>query len=548
MLPAPAQLYACPFCGKTKPMLSLMSGNTFGGELWSDGRTIYPMLPRISAIQKCPNCGKYSLFEKWKDTGRTDNKAFGTTGELSYSETKEAYREMRSLSMKTQSVFQIALFFVQAYNDEFRRPKLREAFHKDKRHSIISGLFSSPTDEDTTLFFEASQSAIDNSSQTQDALILKAELHRERGEWMEAYDTLHGISAGDNQWIVDAILYYSCKRDATLLPFVINGQKIDYSNLANFRILSIPEDPEILCERKNNLNEYLDNSLPEIKKGLYIDIFGGVYDKSTNTLMKLVTPSPQCYEVADETRNIGDFAIFRNEQLRRIKLPSELKAIGLKAFYGCKNLTEVFIQGSNIEVIGDCAFMNCKSLSTLHFIDNVKFLGRSAFAGMDKLQSVRLPHGLDSIPEFTFFECESLCNINIPTSVLHIASYSFQHTAITELDLPDSIITLGDAVFSRCFSLETVKLPSQLAIIPERTFDSCKVLREISIPKNVKRIDKEAFADTIVLECVRFCGKIESISGTAFKGSGLKEIIVPFWTKRHYTKLFPNVKITTKIV
>ena len=66
MKPAPAQLYACPYCGKKKPMLSLMSGNTFGGELWSDGRTIYPMFPRISAIQKCPNCGKYSLFENGK--------------------------------------------------------------------------------------------------------------------------------------------------------------------------------------------------------------------------------------------------------------------------------------------------------------------------------------------------------------------------------------------------------------------------------------------------------------------------------------------------
>ena len=182
------------------------------------------------------------------------------------------------------------------------------------------------------------------------------------------------------------------------------------------------------------------------------------------------------------------------------------------------------------------------------FIDKVKFLGRSAFAGMDKLQSIGLPNDIDSIPEFSFFECESLCNISIPTSVHHIASYSFQHTAITELNLPDSVITLGDAVFSRCFSLETVKFSKHLVIIPERTFDSCKTLHELEIPKNVKQIGKEAFADTIALERVRFCGKVESISETAFKGSGLKEIIVPFGTKGHYKKLFPNVKIMTKIV
>lgn len=68
MLPAPAKLYKCPYCGKTKPMLSLMSGNTFVGELWSDGKAIYPMLPKLSTIQKCANCGRYSLLDKWKDT------------------------------------------------------------------------------------------------------------------------------------------------------------------------------------------------------------------------------------------------------------------------------------------------------------------------------------------------------------------------------------------------------------------------------------------------------------------------------------------------
>ena len=548
MLPEPAQLYACPFCGKTKPILSLMSGNAFGGELWSDGRTIYPMFPRISAIQKCSNCGKYSLFEKWEDTERTDSKAFGTTGELSYSETKEAYRELRNLFMKTQNVFQIALFFVQAYNDEFRRPKLREAFHKDKRPSTISGLFSSPTDEDKTLFFEASQSAIDSSYNTQYALILKAELHRERREWVEAFKILYQMQAGDNQWIVDTILYYTCQRDSSLIPFIVGGEKLDYSNKPNFRALSLPEEPEVTDKRKNNIDGYLGSISDVTKKDLYYDILGGVYDKSTNTLLKLVQPSPEGYDIGDETRNIGSYAFYRNDQLKRVRFSSELRVIGLKAFYSCKNLSIIFNQESNLEVIQDCAFMNCKSLTIINFIDNVKFIGRSAFAGMDKLQSINLPNCLVDIQEFTFFECESLRHISIPNSVRLIASYAFQHTAITELEIPDSVITLGDAVFSRCFNLERVKLSSLLVTIPERTFDSCKSLREIEIPKNVKSIKKEAFSGTVSLERIRFHGKVKYIYKTAFKGSGLKEIIVPFWTKRYYTKLFPNVKISTKIV
>ena len=543
MKPAPAQLYACPYCGKKKPMLSLMSGNTFGGELWSDRRTIYPMLPRISAIQKCPSCGKYSLFEKWKDTEKTDSKTFGTTGNLSYLEAKEAYKEL-----KDQTAFQIALFFVHAYNDEFKRPRLRDAIHNKKQISTVSGSFASPEEEDVSLFFEASKCVIENSINTKDAQILKAEIHRERREWVEAFKILYQMQAGDNQWIVDTILYYTCQRDSSLIPFIVGGEKLDYSNKPNFRTLSLPEEPEVTDKRKNNIDGYLGSISDVTKKDLYYDILGGVYDKSTNTLLKLVQPSPEGYDIGDETRNIGSFAFYRNNNLRRIRLSCELKTIGIKAFYGCKNLSTIFYRESNIEVILDYAFMNCKTLTTINFIDNVKFIGCNAFAGMDKLQSIRLPKYLDNIQDFTFFECESLGHISIPTSVRYIGSYAFQHTAITDLEIPNSVITLGDAVFSRCFSLETVKLPQHLGIIPERTFDSCKALRELEIPKNVKRIDKEAFADTTTLERVRFYGKVETISKTAFKGSGLKEIIVPFWTKRHYTKLFPNVKITTKIV
>ena len=549
MLPAPAQLYKCPHCGKTKPMLSLTSGNTFGGELWSDGRAIYPMHPSISAIQKCPNCGKYSFFDNWENTGRTDSDTLGgTTGNLSYQEAKEAYKTLLSNSSNNQRSYDIALFFVRAYNNEFRRPQLREAFYKETSAAAVSGRFPNPTEDDVILFREASQLTIDYSNNTRDALIIKAEMHRERGEWEEALEILHGLQIGHNQWIVDTIIYFARQRKSFLIPFMIDGREIKYWDQPNFRTLLKPEDFGIKEERKKNLDEYLSYVTCVTKKDLGYDVLGGVYDERTKTLLKLVGPSPEYYDVEDETRNIDSFAFYRNERIKRVRGSSQLSTIGIKAFYGCKNLESVEIQGSNLQFIGDCAFMNCKSLRVINFIDNVRYIGRSAFAGMDELGLVRLPEGIEEIPEFSFFECSYLEIINIPNSVRHIASYSFQHTAITILEIPDSVATLGDAVFSRCFKLRTVKLPAHLVTIPERTFDSCESLRNIEIPKTVESIEKEAFSDTIALERIRFHGKVKYISETAFKGSGLKEIIVPFWTKGHYKKLFPNLTIRTTIL
>ena len=53
-----AKITSCPHCGGEKEIMSLMSGNYIGAELWSDGKLIAPMLQKPSPVQKCPHCRK----------------------------------------------------------------------------------------------------------------------------------------------------------------------------------------------------------------------------------------------------------------------------------------------------------------------------------------------------------------------------------------------------------------------------------------------------------------------------------------------------------
>ncbi len=55
--------FTCPHCGGGKNVLAILSGNTCRGEVWSDSRHYYPMMPQYSPIQKCPECGRY-FFKK----------------------------------------------------------------------------------------------------------------------------------------------------------------------------------------------------------------------------------------------------------------------------------------------------------------------------------------------------------------------------------------------------------------------------------------------------------------------------------------------------
>lgn len=57
MLPGPDLIYECPKCTKQLSKGSLLSGNTYGAELYSDGKWIYPMMPDFPDLTKCVECG-----------------------------------------------------------------------------------------------------------------------------------------------------------------------------------------------------------------------------------------------------------------------------------------------------------------------------------------------------------------------------------------------------------------------------------------------------------------------------------------------------------
>jgi hypothetical protein len=57
MLPGPDQIVACPACGGLAKYATLLSGNTFGARLWTDGKQEAPMLPQPPAVVKCRHCG-----------------------------------------------------------------------------------------------------------------------------------------------------------------------------------------------------------------------------------------------------------------------------------------------------------------------------------------------------------------------------------------------------------------------------------------------------------------------------------------------------------
>lgn len=58
MLPGPNLVYKCPNCGNLILTESILSGNTFNAELYSDGKVISKMLPEFPRLTDCRQCNK----------------------------------------------------------------------------------------------------------------------------------------------------------------------------------------------------------------------------------------------------------------------------------------------------------------------------------------------------------------------------------------------------------------------------------------------------------------------------------------------------------
>ena len=184
MIPGPARILVCPECGETKEVMTLMSGNTFGADFWSDGKMDAPMLPQPSPIQKCPHCGAYIWAPSQEVKTAKDGHESFELGILSYDETKDAVKKLLKTHTDTKDELAIRFTFIQAYNDEYRR--------LDKDGQRYQGRTGEPSDEDFLFFNECLERAYEAFMAFGDRSSV-AEMLRELGRFDECVALIEGM-------------------------------------------------------------------------------------------------------------------------------------------------------------------------------------------------------------------------------------------------------------------------------------------------------------------------------------------------------------------
>ena len=220
------------------------------------------------------------------------------------------------------------------------------------------------------------------------------------------------------------------------------------------------------------------------------------YDYAKEYTGNVVIPSSVTYNgITYSVTSIGDNAFYDCTSLTSVTIPNSITSIGRSAFAHCSSLTSFTIPNS-VTSIGSYAFRGCSSLTSVTIPNSITSIGSSAFEECSSLTSFTIPNSVTSIGEWAFRGCSSLKSITIPNSVTSIEGYTFYGcSSLTSVTIPNSVTSIGSSAFEGCSSLTSITIPNTVTSIEWWAFDGCSSLTFVSIPNSVTSIGSSVFGN-----------------------------------------------------
>ena len=216
---------------------------------------------------------------------------------------------------------------------------------------------------------------------------------------------------------------------------------------------------------------------------------------------------------------IAGYSFDGEYEVTEVEVPSSVKSIGYKAFWGLSSSGRLDSFGAAIthgniysvtlheglETIGGYAFANQSMLNAITIPDSVTSLGAYALRNNTTLSSVTLGSGLTSIGKYAFQNDGLLTSISLPAGLTSIAPATFWGTGLTSITIPSGVTEIGPKAFSGT-AITSVTLPNSVTKVWLHAFRTDS-LRTVVIGTGVTSIGNYAFASK-VLSSVQFLGNV----------------------------------------
>ena len=205
---------------------------------------------------------------------------------------------------------------------------------------------------------------------------------------------------------------------------------------------------------------------------------------------------------------IGNSAFEACKSFTNVTIPDSVIVIDKNAFKNCSGLTSVTI-GKGVTKIEDSAFYNCNGIENIYIADiavwcNIDGLGslmgggynynKKLYLNNKLITDLVIPDGVVSIGDSSFGDYSRLTSVTIPSSVTSIGRWAFRGcTGLTSVTIPGSVTSIGTGAFSGCSGLNTLSLQNGVTEIMQDAFYGCNGLTSITIPDSVTSIGSSAF-------------------------------------------------------
>ena len=176
---------------------------------------------------------------------------------------------------------------------------------------------------------------------------------------------------------------------------------------------------------------------------------------------------------------IGNDAFQMCNMVTGISLPSSIITIGNNAFKGC-GITSFNLPAS-VTSLGNDILNGCKSLESIT-VDNQNTVFDSRF-------------NCNAIVETSTNKLIAGCrNSTIPDNVTEIGRYAFIGQNVEYIEIPNSVLIIGESAFSGCQMLDSICIPDATTFIGTSAFYYCQAMKKLTIGKSVNHIGDGAFS------------------------------------------------------
>ncbi len=232
-------------------------------------------------------------------------------------------------------------------------------------------------------------------------------------------------------------------------------------------------------------------------------------------------------KIPETLESIGMYA-YQSTKLGDVVIPATLTKLGEYAFQ-LSTIKSVTFEGSTIEPVDTNGapytiaywFDQCAELKDVDFGPRTVIYSREF--QKSGIEEITIPATIQSFSGgYVFWECQNLTTVTFKSNPIDgsssVPSYLFKDcTALTTVELPEDLVTIGSSMFENCPMLTNITIPETVTTINGSAFKGCTSLKgDIVLSDNVISISGNAFADCTGIDSIELSAGVGNIVNTVF--------------------------------